>query len=149
VTMAEDESKGSWDAVLQAVRGVVRPRVAVVGARLRPRPVEDVRGRTVAYFSTAPASAHGPLARHLADEHGARVLHVSGNLANRGALRDELSGVDAEVFLVELKAAAVDVVVEAALERGAEVVLVANDVVPAPGEEDLDEMLLEVAKFSR
>ena len=36
---------------------------------------------------------------------------------------------DAEVYLVELKAAAIDVVAEAAHERGAEVVLAANDVV--------------------
>lgn len=147
VTMAEDEARASWDAVLRAVRGVVRPGVGVVGARLRPRPIEDVRGRPVAFFCTAPPSAHGPLARHLVDEHGADVVHVSGNLADRAALQEELPGLDAEVFLVELKAAAVDLVVEAALARGAEIVLAANDVVAAPGEEDLDEMLLEVAKF--
>jgi cyclic 2,3-diphosphoglycerate synthetase len=147
VTMAEDESTASWKAVLRAARGVVRQGVAVVGARLRPRPVEDVRGRSVAFFSTAPSPAHGPLVRHLADVHGADVVHVSGNLADRAALRAELPGVEAEVFLVELKAAAVDVVIEAALARGAAIVLAANDVVAARGEEDLDEMLLEVAKF--
>ncbi len=53
----------------------------------------------------------------------------------------------AEVYLVELKAAAIDVVAEAASERGAEVVLAANDVVAVPGEPDLDELLLGMAKF--
>jgi cyclic 2,3-diphosphoglycerate synthetase len=75
-------------------------------------------------------------------------VHVSGNLASRDLLRSELAGVDAEVFLIELKAAAVDVVAETALAKGAEVVLAANDVAPVVGEGDLDEMLLEMAKFA-
>ena len=49
---------------------------------------------------------------------------------------------------MELKAAAIDVVAEAALARGAEVVLAANDVVPLAGEPDLDELLLDMAKFT-
>ena len=65
-------------------------------------------------------------------------MHVSRNLARRDALRAELDRVDAEVYLVELKAAAVDVVAEAALARGAEVVLAANDVVS----DELDERVL-------
>ena len=44
--------------------------------------------------------------------------HVSGNLADRRRLRAELGRIDAEVFVVELKAAAVDVVAEEALARG-------------------------------
>jgi cyclic 2,3-diphosphoglycerate synthetase len=148
VTMAEDGSRGRWEQVLHAVRDTVRPGVPVVGATLRPRPMEEVRGQSVAYFCAAPVSAHESLADRLARDHGADVVHVSGNLANRPALREELKQVDAEVFLVELKAAAVDVVVEAALERGARVVLAANDVVAAPGERDLDEVLLELAKFA-
>ncbi len=147
VTMAEEGTRAQWEAVLHAVRGAVKPGTPVVGTLLRPRPVEDVRGATVAYFCTAPPSAHGPLAAHLAAEHGVEVAHVSGSLADRAALRDELESIDAEVFLVELKAAAVDVVVEAALARGGRVVLAANDVVAAPGEGDLDETLLEMAKF--
>ena len=144
VTMA-DESAG-WQAVLDAVRAVVRPGVDVVATTLQPRPLVDVRGRELAYFSAAPSSAHARLRAHLEDAHGARVVHVSGNLADRDALRVELEGVDPEVFLVELKAAAIDVVAEAAFARSAEVVLAANDVVPV-GQIALDERLLEMAKF--
>jgi len=72
---------------------------------------------------------------------------VSGNLANRTALRDDLAGLSAEVYLVELKAAAIDVVAEAALARGVDVVLASNDVVPLPGQPGLDEILLDMAKF--
>jgi cyclic 2,3-diphosphoglycerate synthetase len=78
---------------------------------------------------------------------GATVVHVSGNLADRAALRDELARVDADVFVVELKAAAIDVVAEAAQNRGVEVVLAANDVVAIDRDGELDERLLEMAKF--
>jgi cyclic 2,3-diphosphoglycerate synthetase len=106
--------------------------VPVVAAGLRLRPAEPLRGRRTAVFTTGPAPT---------DELDAEVVHVSRNLAQREALHEELAGVDAEVYLVELKAAAVDVVAEVALERGAEVVLAANDVVS----DELDERVLELA----
>jgi cyclic 2,3-diphosphoglycerate synthetase len=53
--------------------------------------------------------------------------------------------VDAEVYLVELKAAAIDVVAEWGLARKVEVVLAANDVVQVDNGPSLDEKLLEVA----
>jgi cyclic 2,3-diphosphoglycerate synthase len=126
---------------------VVRPGVPVVACTLLPRPLADIAGRSVAYFSTAPAGAHPRLREHLERTTGADVVHISGNLANREALALELAEVDAEVFLVELKAAAVDVVAEAALARGAEIHLAANDVVSVDGEPDLDVVLLDVAKL--
>jgi cyclic 2,3-diphosphoglycerate synthase len=100
--------------------------VPVVAAELRLRPAEPLRGRRTAVFTTGPAPV---------DDLDADVVHVSRNLARRNALEEELEVVDADVYLVELKAAAVDVVAEAALERGAEVVLAANDVVS----DELDE----------
>ena len=103
--------------------------VPVVSAELRLRPSEPLRGRRTAVFTTGPAPTDGL---------DAEVVHVSRNLARREALREELEGVDAEVYLVELKAAAVDVVAEAALARGAEVVLAANDVVS----DELDERVV-------
>jgi cyclic 2,3-diphosphoglycerate synthetase len=145
LTMAEPAS--AWERTRDRVLAVVRPGVSVVATILRPRPLVDVNGRTVAYFSAAPVDAHANLQHHLEVVHGARVVHVSGNLANRAALHDELRSVSAEVYLVELKAAAIDVVAEAALEKGADVVLAANDVVSIAGEPDLDELLLGMAKF--
>jgi len=145
VTMADAAS--DWPVVGDAIGRVVRPGVEVVVTALQPRPLVGVGERSVAYFCTAPPSAHPRLRRHLEDVHGARIVHVSGNLADRDALREELVGVEAEVFLVELKAAAIDVVAEVALGRGSEVVLAANDVVPLQGQPDLDERVLEMAKF--
>jgi cyclic 2,3-diphosphoglycerate synthase len=143
LTMAEAGS--GWERTRDAVRLVVPAEVEVVSAVLRPRPASDIRGRTVAYFCTAPPSEHAALEAHLEDVHGAIVTHVSGNLARRDVLRDELADVEAEVFLIELKAAAVDVVAEFAAARQAAIVLASNDVIPLPAEGDLDEMLLEMA----
>ncbi|HZD88317.1 MAG TPA: hypothetical protein VE088_09950 [Gaiellaceae bacterium] len=100
--------------------------VPVVGAELRLRPSEPLEGRRTAVFTTGPAPTE-----HL----DAEVVHVSRNLARRDLLREELARLEADVYLVELKAAAIDVVAEAAVERGAAVVLAANDVVS----DELDE----------
>jgi cyclic 2,3-diphosphoglycerate synthetase len=105
--------------------------VPIVYADLRLEPSEPLRGRRVAVFTTGLAPT---------DHLDADVVHVSRSLADRGALHDELEHVDADVYLVELKAAAIDVVAETAAARGADVVLARNDVI-APG---LDEMLLEL-----
>jgi cyclic 2,3-diphosphoglycerate synthetase len=115
----------------EAIRSI--SDVPVVAAELRLRPAEALRGRRTAVFTTGPAPT---------DELDAEVVHVSRNLARREALRDELEHVDAEVYLVELKAAGVDVVAEAGLARGVEVVLAANDVVS----DELDDRILGLAK---
>jgi cyclic 2,3-diphosphoglycerate synthase len=130
-------------------RGIaeVKPGVPVVAVELLPRPIEPVAGRTVAYFSTAPSGAHRTIARHLGDAYGAEVTHVSGNLARRAELRAELQRVESEIYLVEIKAAAIDVVAEAAIERGAEIVFADNELVPAGGA-NLDAELLALAERS-
>lgn len=136
VTMAEGES--CHGEVADAVRAHVRPGVPVVRTVLRPRPLEPVRGERVAFFGTAPSTSHATIARHLEGVHGARVEHVSGALSDRESLRRELSGIEAETFVIELKAAAVDVVVEEAVTRGVRIVLATNDVEPLAGEPEID-----------
>ncbi|MGH3103611.1 MAG: cyclic 2,3-diphosphoglycerate synthetase, partial [Gaiellaceae bacterium] len=143
LTMAEE---GSRHAELRSAIEEVKPGVTVIATTLRPRPVEDVSGRRIAFFSTAPESALERLADHLVKEYGADVAHVSGNLARREPLRRELEEVDADLFLVEIKAAAIDVVAEAAAERGAKVVFADNEVLPLEGEPDLDAALDALAR---
>jgi len=115
----------------EAIRSI--SDVPVVAAELRLRPSEPLQGRRTAVFTTGPAPT---------DQLDAEVVHVSRNLARREALSEELERVDAEVYLVELKAGAVDVVAETALARGATVVLAANDVVSG----ELDGWVLALAK---
>jgi cyclic 2,3-diphosphoglycerate synthetase len=145
LTMADESTR--WEDVRHVVGGIVRPGVEVVPTRLRPRPLVDVSGRSIAFFSAAPDTAHERVRIELEGTYGASVVHVSGNLANRALLSEELARIEADVFVVELKAAAIDVVAEAARARGIEVVLAANDVIPIDGERELDERLLEMAKF--
>jgi cyclic 2,3-diphosphoglycerate synthetase len=121
--------------------------VPVLQTIFRPRPVSDVSGRRVAYFSTAPQAAHARLREHLGREHGAEIVHVSGNLSRRPELRADLASLEArsaDLYLVELKAAAIDVVAETAAERAVPVVLCDNEVRTVDGE-SLDERVLDLA----
>jgi cyclic 2,3-diphosphoglycerate synthetase len=115
---------------LNAYRALISDLVLKPGEdfSLRLRPLEPLEGR-VAVFNTGAAPTG-----HL----DAEVVHVSRNLARREQLAAELERLEADTYLVELKAAAIDVVAEHALARGAHVVLADNEVV-APG---LDERIL-------
>ncbi|MGZ4411751.1 MAG: 2,3-diphosphoglycerate synthetase [Gaiellaceae bacterium] len=124
----------------------LRPDMPIVATRMRPRPLVPIQGRRVALFTASPPGAHEMLAGHLSREHGAEVVLVSGNLARRQALREELAHVDAGLFLIELKAAAVEIVAEVARERGIEVALVDNELVPLPGEPALEHSLRVLAE---
>jgi cyclic 2,3-diphosphoglycerate synthetase len=115
---------------------------------LDPVPTEDIDGARVAYFTTAPAVIHDRLRGSLRRDRGADVSAVVGSLSNRAALREalELPDVrDAEVFLVEIKAAAIDVVADAAEARGKRIVFCDNRPRSLAGERDLDAALLGLA----
>jgi len=142
VTMCEDGPDG---AVVRAISAVVRPGTPVIPSILRPRPLESIAGERIAWFGTAPRDQHETIGTHLERSHGARVRHLSSALADRARLRDELAHIDADVFVVELKAGAVDVVVEEAMRRDVRVVIAANDVIPLHGEAVLDEVLERLA----
>jgi cyclic 2,3-diphosphoglycerate synthetase len=140
LTMAEVGT--GWERLRARVEELGSP---VVATTLRPRPAAAVDGRRVAFFSAAPEDALAGLAAHLEQEHGAEVVHVSGSLSDRTRLRAELDSVEAETFVVELKAAAIDVVATAARERGVEIVLAGSDVLSDPGGPSLDDELLRLA----
>jgi cyclic 2,3-diphosphoglycerate synthase len=129
---------GGGDVVREAIGGLTD--VPVLDVDLRPRPVEPVEG-TAAVFTTARDDVLPSIELALVEQ-GVEVASVSGSLADRERLRRELESVDAGTFLVELKAAAIDVVAETAAERGARVVFLDNEVVG----DGFDEELLALAK---
>jgi cyclic 2,3-diphosphoglycerate synthetase len=138
VTMAEEPlaTPEKVRALVEAI-GEVRPGMPAVAVVLRPRPLEDVRGRRVAFFSTASAAQKQVLGEYLEQQWGCRVVMVSTNLADRASLRADLSGTamaKADMVLTEIKAAAIDVVAEEAQARGLPVVPVDNVPVEADGE---------------
>src|SRR5205814_5428345 len=112
----------------------------VVHTACRPFPLGRVSGRRIVYATTAPATAMPGMVDHLQQEHGAMVVATSPHLGQREQLKRDLDAArHADTLLVELKAAAVDVAVRAALERGMEVVFCDNRVVTREGD-DFDEV---------
>jgi cyclic 2,3-diphosphoglycerate synthetase len=124
LTMSDDVAAAAGELGRKAIR-----------FDLRLEPAEPLGGRTTALFATGPT-------RH---DHLPEIAFVSRNLADREALRRDLAETDAEVYLVELKAAAIDVVAEAAAERGAALVLARNEVVA----DGLDEVIAGLAASAK
>ena len=135
-------------AGVRAAVAEIRPDLPVVTTVFRPRPAEPVAGERVALFTTAPAAVHPALRASLEDDHGADVVAVSGSLSDRAALRADLGRPDvarAETYLTEIKAAAIDVVAEAAEARGARLVFCDNRPQATDGSPDLDAALRGLA----
>ena len=143
ITMAE----GKGEERARKVSGIVRevnPAADVHLVTFRPRPLGEVAGKRVALVMTGELGL-GPARSHL-EKLGAEVLHTSPNLARRPQLRKDLEsfeGIDA--LVVELKAAAVDVVTLWALERGIEVIYFDNEPVNVDGK-DLREAVLGLGR---
>ena len=83
---------------------------------LRLRPAAPLEGRVAVFTAGATDVSHLD----------ADIVHVSADLSNRARVRESL--VDADTYLVEVKAAGIDVVATHALARGIRVVLAGNDV---------------------
>jgi cyclic 2,3-diphosphoglycerate synthetase len=127
----------------------LRPDVRVAVAELHPVPLQNVRGKDAFFATTANPRSAERLGEDLERTAGCRVVTVSANLADPGALRRDLASSPAyDVLLTELKAAAIDVAAPVALERGAEVVFVENRP-RAAGGEDLDGALMELVRGAR
>ena len=128
----------------------VNPELNVIPTVLRPRPAEPIRGRKVAFFTTAEAGRMPVLVRHLEEQYGAEVTCTSSDLARRPALTAavERATRKADVFLTEIKAAAIDVVAEAAAAGGQRIVFCDNEPLPL-GEADLDGAVVSLAERCR
>lgn len=125
---------------VQRIRGDAR----VVVTDLQPVPLGDVRGKEAFFTTTAPKAVAAKQAASLQADFGCTVVGWSARLADRSGLMEDLEKAEAyEVLLTELKAAAVDVACERALERGAEVVFVDNRPLAVDGETDLTNLLTE------
>jgi len=114
-----------------------------------PVPLADVKGERVFFTTTAPPAVAERQIAHLEALHGCTVVGSSTRLADRAGLAQDMGDAQAfDVLLTELKAAAVDVACELALERGAEVVFVDNRAIVVEGPTDLDSSLGELIDLS-
>lgn len=154
LTMAEEPLAGSEQVErIMAELDSIRPGVPVIPVVFRPRPRGGIGGRRVAFFSTAPAVQGPVLASYLEERHGCEVVSFSPHLSDRARLRADLARPEvegAEIFLTEIKAAAIDVVAEEADRRGVATEFVDNvplEVAPArPGA--LEEMCRRLAALA-
>lgn len=130
LTMCEEPFAGKADVrrLADAARAV-RPGLEVVRTVFRPRPATPVEGRRVAFFTTASADALPVMTRHLEEAHGAQVVLACGSLADRRRLVADVERAAgaADLFLTEIKAAAIDVVAEAAAASGVELAFCDNE----------------------
>jgi len=155
ITMVAASSAVSGDRAPKAgllleegVRGVA-PGVKVAHIVLRPFPLEPISGRRVFYATTAPASARADLVDHLEGEHGGRIVGISHHLADRQRLAADLETAgEAEILLVELKAAAVDLAASVAVARGMRVVFCDNRVHSVRGDGTFPELALLTADLA-
>ena len=144
LTMSEEPMAGEEKVagIVEDVREL-KPELSVIPVIFRPRPVGEIEGLRVGYVSTAPPAVLDKLARHLEEHYGCEVVATSGNLSDRKRLAEDLDAMaEADAYLTEIKAAAVDVVTRQGAEEGKPVFYCDND----PVGEGLDEELLRVAR---
>lgn len=121
------------DAYLNPYRVALADVVVRIGvdADLELQPTGPLEGRVAVFTAGATDMTHLE----------ADVVHVSASLADRRALQRALESVDADTYLVELKAAAIDVVAEHGRANGRRVVLGRNELVG----DGVEELLLGAA----
>ena len=150
LTMCE-EPLASQEKVDRIVAGIkdLKPGIEVVPTVLRPKPDVGIQGRRVAYFTTAQGEIVDHIAGFIARNYDCTVDFISTELADRKKLRADLAGLKdggVDVFLTEIKAAAIDVVTEEAERRGTEVVFCDNVPVETDGQQRLGGLLAGLAE---
>ena len=121
-------TEGDRAGALERLLSTIHPSLEVFRGRYRLEPSVPVDGRRVLVATTAPSTA-GP---HLTDDLlglGATSVDVVHTLSDRRVLVEELEAAgDSDLVLVEIKAAAVDLVLPWAARREVEVGLIHNRV---------------------
>lgn len=150
LTMCE-EPLASREKIESLARGIkeVKPGIEIVPTVFRPKPDGDISGQRVAYFTTAPVDIVDHIRDFIAGEYDCVVDFVSTDLADRRKLREALAEIgedEVDVFLTEIKAAAVDVVAEEADRRGTRVVFCDNIPVETDGRGRLPTLVEKIAE---
>jgi cyclic 2,3-diphosphoglycerate synthetase len=153
LTMAEEPlASAEKVAAVQKTLREINPGITILTTCFRPEPVRedlDLRGKRVFYATTAPAFMQEQLGRYLEEKFGVSIVGMSSSLSNRPKLRADLeksleNGIP-DMVLVELKAAAIDVVVDFAVSNGIRAEFINNIPVMDNGKSFYDEL----ARFIR
>jgi cyclic 2,3-diphosphoglycerate synthetase len=137
VTMAEEPmaSEEKVSKVKKAIREI-NPNAGIHTTIFRPRPLGDIKGKRIALIMTAQKEAVEKVAKYLEETYNVEIVGTSSHLANRPKLREDLKRFkNYDAVLVELKAAAVDVVTKEALNQGKEIVYMDNEPINVDGKD--------------
>jgi len=151
LTMCEESlDREQISAVERCARSRPLSPPKVVRTVFRPHPLDDISGKRIWFGTTAIERAGPALRQHLEGAYGCDVVAVSHALADRDALRRDLEARageerQADALVVELKAAAVDVVTRWGAERGLEVIYLDNRPQTVGGDASVEELLMEAA----
>ncbi|MCX7704178.1 MAG: hypothetical protein N2234_08820, partial [Planctomycetota bacterium] len=108
----------------------IQPQIKVCATLFRPKPAENIEKTKVVVATTAKEDAFNIIWRHLEETYGCTVVAMTGSLANKVKLRDDLTTLFSEknvdVLLVELKAASIEVAARLAQAAEKRVVLMEN-----------------------
>ncbi len=122
---------------LKVVLSRLNQDLTIMSASYEMEPSLPVGGRRVLAVTTAPEWASHQLVDDLRRQ-GASAVEVVHSLSDRTRLRDDLeAATEVDVLLVEVKAAAVDLVLPWAVDRGIEVGLIHNRVIVTGGTDRL------------
>ncbi len=133
VTMADLISERKLESIKRAI-AKINPEAELHLTKFIPRPLGEVREKRILLIMTANRRGLQKAAYYLEEHYGVEVIGFSGHLSNRKKLIEDMKkfkGYDA--VLVELKAAAVDVVTKRALEEGKGVIFMDNEPVNIDG----------------
>ena len=128
----------------------INPTVPVIPTIFRPLPLGDLANKKILWCTTSPHLMNKRLISYLEQNYQCRVMQVCNDLSRRPLLQHELARVNHHVdaVLVELKAAAVDVVTAWAIERGLEVIYQDNAPQAVSPEDDLAGHITDSAELA-
>lgn len=155
MTMCE-EPMASPEKIIEITRFIqyLNPDAKIVQTVFRPKPLTTIENKRVLYATTAPEKMKLTLEQYLQNHYQCEVVGSSHSLSNRPKLRQELNEIfeekQVDTILVEVKAAAIDVVTQFGVEKGIEVVYADNIPQQISGnEQNLPQVILDLAENAR
>lgn len=117
---------------LQKKAAHLNPNTLIAPIKFRPKPLGSLRGKNIAWISTTPKKIRYELINYIERTFDCQVVFNSQSLSDRPRLQSELARIKSplDAVLVELKAAAVDVVTAWGLAQGIEIIY--QDNLPLP-----------------
>ncbi|MBU7016510.1 MAG: 2,3-diphosphoglycerate synthetase [Theionarchaea archaeon] len=151
VTMCE-EPMASPDKVEDMENAIesINPGVDQAHCVFRPRPLGDIKGRSIALTTTAPSVIlQETIVPYIEETFDCTVVGASSYLSNRPRVREDLEEMlpHADILLTELKASAIDVATREAVKRKMDVVYMDNILQVVGGNvENLEDTIVKMAR---